>query len=437
LITTANLGPSTTWEESQVRAGSRDRHVWTEVYAWMSLLPTLFITVGGWIQTGSGPVAFRFTAMEEDSLIRRVVRLGCSLLILFLLAGKLREIARVCLKTKMMLVLPVLALVSAAWSQNPTHTLVDGSNLLLTTLFAVYLYVRYPGRRLMQFLAFAAAMTLLLSIFLVLFVPNAGIDAFQQDAWRGAFGQRNNCAVVCTLFFVLGLQYRARDLQEHAMRGIVLVLSAVFIVMSGSRTGWVLTGLAVGLTLGVRLLAKARSLDRIALLMAAAVPAALLIGLFATNFNQILAVMDRDPTMTQRTVIWAEVFPSIAKSPWSGYGYSSFWAGLNGESMQTVLATGWMEGQAQDGYLDVLLELGVIGLVPLVWMFVGGFAKAAKALERRVAGPTVLLAIVLLPLILVANIGESSFLMPLGVPWFYALLAMLILNFARDQTEAF
>jgi exopolysaccharide production protein ExoQ len=410
--------------------------MWTEVYAWLALLPTLFITVSGRIESYSGPVAFRFTAMEEDSLVRRMMRLGCSLLVLFLLSTRFREIAGACRRAKFFLVLPGLAFASALWSQNPVHTLVDASNLGLTTLFAVYLYVRYPGKRLIEFLTFAAAISLLLSAFLVIFVPSAGIDEFQQDAWRGIFGQRNNCAVVCTLFLVLGLHYRAHSFMQQIVRGTVLLLAPVFILMSGSRTGWVLTALALVLTYSMRLIARVRSLDRIAFLMALAVPTALAIGLVATNFNQILAVMDKDPTMTQRTVIWAEVIPSIAKHPLQGYGYSSFWAGLNGESMQTVLTTGWMEGQAQDGYLDVLLELGLIGLVPLVWMFVRAFAQAAKALERKVAGTVVLAATVLLPLILVENIGESSLVTPLGIPWFYALLAFLILAFSRSCVEA-
>jgi O-antigen ligase len=179
-----------------------------------------------------------------------------------------------------------------------------------------------------------------------------------------------------------------------------------------------------------------RSLDRILFLMAAAIPAALLIFVIATNVTQVLYLMDKDPTITQRTVIWAEVLPSIVKHPFAGYGYLSFWQGLNGESMNAVLVTGWMEAQAQDGYLDVLLGLGVIGLAPILWMFVRGFVQAAKAIERRKAGPVVLLATVLLPLILAENVGESSILMPLGVPWFYALFAFLVLAFSKDLVEA-
>jgi exopolysaccharide production protein ExoQ len=219
------------------------------------------------------------------------------------------------------------------------------------------------------------------------------------------------------------------------VRGTVIFLASVFIVMSGSRTGWALTAFALALSYSLPLIQRMRSLDRIVFLMAIAIPIATLIFVVASNFNQTLALMDKDPTMTQRTVIWAEVLPSIAKQPVQGYGYSAFWNGLNGESMQTVLVTGWMEGQAQDGYLDLLLELGVVGLVPLVWIFARAFTQAWGALCTRRIVPEVQFATVLLPLVLVENIGESSLLIPLGIPWFYALLAFLILAFSSQQPE--
>jgi O-antigen ligase len=205
--------------------------------------------------------------------------------------------------------------------------------------------------------------------------------------------------------------------------------------MSGSRTGWALTAFAVALTFSIRLVQRMRALDRIVILMAIAAPIVALIFVVAANFNQTLAMMDRDPTLTQRTVIWAEVLPSIARHPLQGYGYSAFWSGLNGESMQTVLVTGWMEGQAQDGYLDLLLQLGLLGAVPLVWMFVSGFGQAWGAVQSKVGLPQVQLATALLPLMLIENIGESSFLLPLGIPWFYALLAFLVLAQSTKHAE--
>jgi exopolysaccharide production protein ExoQ len=414
---------------------SRPIAPWKTVNAWFAVLPAIFITVGGWIQVESGPVAFRFTAMAEDSFARRIIQIGCSLLMLLLISTRFRQIVAVSRKPRLFLVLPAIAFISAFWSQNPSHTLAGAVSLALTTLFAVYLYVRYPGEQLISFLSFAAAISLLMCTFAVILVPSVGIDAYQQNAWRGVFGQRNNCAVICVCFLVVALNHRARALDQRIVRWTVLLLASVFIVMSGSRTGWALTAFAVALTFSIRLVQRMRALDRIVILMAIAAPIVALIFVVAANFNQTLAMMDRDPTLTQRTVIWAEVLPSIARHPLQGYGYSAFWSGLNGESMQTVLVTGWMEGQAQDGYLDLLLQLGLLGAVPLVWMFVSGFGQAWGAVQSKVGLPQVQLATALLPLMLIENIGESSFLLPLGIPWFYALLAFLVLAQSTKHAE--
>lgn len=437
-MTTASHSSGVTWQGAQTVPIelSHQTSVWEEAYAWLALLPTLFIAIGGGISTDSSPVAFRFTAMAEDSVGRRLLRLGCSLLILFLLSTRIRELLKASAKAKLLLLFPVLAFASVLWSQSPPHTLVDASNLTLTTFFAIYVCLRYPGERLISFLVFTASIALLLSIVAVVAFPKVGIDFIQDDSWRGIFSQRNNCAAICVLFLILGLHYNPRLLSEQIMRWSVLVLSVLFIVMSGSRTGWILTVLALLFIAGLRLLLRMQSLDRLFFLMVAVVPTVLLVSFIATNFDQILALLDKDPTMTQRTVIWAEVLPSIAKHPLCGYGYSSFWTGLSGESMQTVLATGWLEGQAQDGYLDVLLQLGLLGLIPLAWAFVRAFKQAVGAIERRAADPSVQLAIILLPVIMVENVGESSFLLPLGIPWFYTLISLLILGLSQSHAEA-
>jgi hypothetical protein len=43
----------------------------------------------------------------------------------------------------------------------------------------------------------------------------------------------------------------------------------------------------------------------------------------------------------------------------------------------------------------------------------------------------------MLPMVLMENVGESSFLLPLGIPWFYALIAFLVLSFSSKQPLTF
>jgi len=418
-----------------LNAESGETSLWKEISYWLAILPILFITANGRIETDASPIAFRFTAMAEDSLARRIVRLGCSLLVIYLLSTRSRAILTLCRRSKLLLLSPAIAFASILWSRNPSHTLVDSLNLLLTTLFAIYIYLRYPEERLVSLLNMAAFLTLLLCVMTVIFFPSVGLDANQQGAWRGIFGQKNNCATVCALFLIVGLHASCRGLINQFVRVGVVCLSAVFIIMSNSRTGWIVAILAITLTYGVRFIARVRSLDRILLLLLMIVPIVFAAFMMHEYFNSILAAMDKDPTMTQRTIIWAETLPSIAKHPFLGYGYSAFWAGLNGESMHTVLVTGWMEGQAQDGYLDVLLGLGLLGLVPLIALFLRALWQAWKAIERKQLDRAVLLAIVMLPVVLIENIGESFLLDPLGIPWFYVLLSLLTLSFTNYPAE--
>jgi len=139
--------------------------------------------------------------------------------------------------------------------------------------------------------------------------------------------------------------------------------------------------------------------------------------------------------MSQRTIIWLTVLAPIAKHPLLGYGYSAFWQGLSGESANTILVTGWAENQAQSGYLDVMLQLGLLGLVPLVWMLVRGLKQAARAINPLNTAP-VQMATVLLVVLIVVNVGETGFLVPMHLLWFYALLTLLILNGSRKREEA-
>lgn len=408
----------------------------SEVSAWFAFLPTTFIAVGGWIQMGAEPIAFRFTAMTEESFARRMVRIACSLLIVLLITTRAKEVGRVCLKSGLLFVLPAISVVSILWSQNPGHTLVNAINLTLTTLFAVYLYIRYTGEELISFLAFAAAGTLIMCAVSVVFVPSVGIDQLQDGAWRGIFSQKINCAVICVCYLLLALHYRARVLLEQLVRCVVLVLAPLFIVMSKSRTGWLLAAFALTLTLSLQVLRRFGRLDRIVVLMALAVPAGILSVILLGDSTQLLSFMGKDPTMTQRTVIWSQVIPSIAKHPLIGYGYSSFWSGLNSESIRTVLVTGWLQGQAQDGYLDLLLQLGIAGFIPFLWMVARAFSQSWRSIQQRDSARQFQLATALLPLILASNIGETFILLPLSLIWFYALLSFLILSSSNVSAEA-
>jgi len=103
---------------------------------------------------------------------------------------------------------------------------------------------------------------------------------------------------------------------------------------------------------------------------------------FSFNVDDVSLFLFGDPSFTGRTTIWAFATGMIAQRPLLGWGYQSFW--LVGPDAPSVLqAPGWVADMphAHDGYLDTMLETGVVGLAVLVAFLlatvhaIGGVAK--------------------------------------------------------------
>jgi exopolysaccharide production protein ExoQ len=87
-----------------------------------------------------------------------------------------------------------------------------------------------------------------------------------------------------------------------------------------------------------------------------------------------------DLTFTGRTDIWTHLVQEIARRPWLGRGFGSFWdTGQLYNPIESAAQSDWfMNAQlinsAHDGYLDVLLQTGLVG-----------FAIAVTAILRCLA----------------------------------------------------
>ena len=98
--------------------------------------------------------------------------------------------------------------------------------------------------------------------------------------------------------------------------------------------------------------------------------------------DSLFSLLGKDVTLTGRTGIWSAVFDSIAKRPLLGYGYQAFWLGLEGESYRVILAVSWVLAQAQNGFLDVMLEMGLAGLAIVLLVFGFAFRDGVVCLLR-------------------------------------------------------
>lgn len=279
-----------------------------------------------------------------------------------------------------LLALTGFALMSCLWSYYPDASFRRAFALVLTTTYAYYLVVRYSPRELMQLTAWALLLGAVLSFVLVVLYPTASIHQGPPlgGSWLGSFGHKNRLGrmmALAVVIFVLFLSEEGGKSRWFNWAG--LLMCGFMLGMAQSRTAWVTTVVLLMFIPMLRFLRGGR------------VPMSLRVGsLLILGFAIVMAVtqflvigleaMGRDLTFTGRTTIWGYAIIAGMDHSMLGAGYRAFWTP---EGASYVYARIWaVIGNGHNGYLDVWLELGFVGLGLFLVMFFTGMGRAYRRL---------------------------------------------------------
>jgi O-antigen ligase len=139
-----------------------------------------------------------------------------------------------------------------------------------------------------------------------------------------------------------------------------------------------------------------------------------------------------DLTFTGRTEIWEFVWQYVVKSPFIGTGYGSFWA-IGDLSPSLVSASKFVAQytEAHNGYLDVLVSIGAMGLVFTGLALVQPYAllRFYSSSQTDTATQEVLLcALLLLTFGILHNTLESSLLQGVSPIWTLMLISLWVIT---------
>jgi O-antigen ligase len=104
-----------------------------------------------------------------------------------------------------------------------------------------------------------------------------------------------------------------------------------------------------------------------------------LFALFLDADAGLVQAIGRDATLTGRTLLWNELL-RMNTSPWLGVGFESFWLGERAAYFWETYW--WRPNQAHNGYLEVFLDLGWIGVALLSFMMAWGYRNVVGSLRR-------------------------------------------------------
>jgi O-antigen ligase len=272
-----------------------------------------------------------------------------------------------------------------------------------------------------------------LSLLFIKYYPNLGRG---YDQWSGApsnFGVslNKNMLGVITLVLLLGAVWRVLALvrfdqmPSHRGRhllaqGMLLVLGVYLLMLTGSATSSVCFVLSAGLLFATRLRFMRRNAAAVHVLflaLIATVSSFMLVGGIAS----IAHAVGRDPTLTGRTDIWAAIIP-MASNTLVGAGFESFWLSPRVAARLWELFPNLPINEAHDGYLEVYLQLGWVGVGLIGIILVNGYRRSVKAFRREPVLGGLLVAYILCATIY--SITEAGFRM-MDPIWIFFLLAVI------------
>jgi O-antigen ligase len=137
--------------------------------------------------------------------------------------------------------------------------------------------------------------------------------------------------------------------------------------------------------------------------------------------EKVTHALGRNPNLTGRTDIWSAVIP-LARNPFVGAGFESFWLSPRVHERLWVVFTGLPLNEAHNGYIEVYLELGWVGLGLIGLVLIDGYRRSVKAFRRAPGLGGLLIAYVLTAM--VYSVTEAGFRMTDPI-WIFFLLAVI------------
>ena len=143
----------------------------------------------------------------------------------------------------------------------------------------------------------------------------------------------------------------------------------------------------------------------------------------------VTSAFGRDTTLTGRTEVW-EALLLRSTSPLFGAGYEGFWLGDRLLSLWTTFW--WQPNQAHNGYVEVYLNLGLIGLGIVALFLLVSYHRiwtTAKTSEL------VSFSLTVWTVTLLANVTESGIFK--GPLWLFFLINSLVVPVSRSRSPRF
>lgn len=344
------------------------------------------VVTGGAADAGSDKLA----ADLEGNVVNQV--LGLAILLICLFLGFRRKVLvrpSFWLANWSLMLLVGFAFLSVVWSVEPGITLKRSIAMLGVVAFAAYLAQIYSIEQLFRMVGLLFGAAAAIGLLWAVVAPGKAFLAggLREGAFVGIYVDKNGGARAYVLAILMLLPFvLKRDRAAMLAAGCCMLALA----LSQSASGLMLLLIGVGSALYLRRLSgRTNLLLNTSTVILGLCLYAVLATVVTLAYQVVLELVGRDPTLTNRTLIWELIIPLMMDKFTLGYGFGAFWAGWGAEEF--IERWGYI-GNAHNGYLEIMLHGGIAFMICFVVLqahlllrWVGRLIRAKEPIYAAVA----------------------------------------------------
>lgn len=333
-------------------------------------------------------------------------------------------------KDKWTVVLCLWALSSALWSVDPGESFRRSLGLIGTSMAGLYVASKFEPKQQLRMIALVIGLGAVASLVVGALVPSLGVTS--DGSWVGVYLIKNTMGRMMALG-ALAFALLAFSERRHRWGRIALfLLCFTLLILSRSATAMVVTLLILVLLP----LHKILYLRASRLLAASAILVPVVVGavIWVVEYSdEILLNLGRTSSLSGRIPLWRIVWDEIMQRPILGYGFTAFWNSWEGQRVSDTVAWDVAVPHAHNGFLEIWLGLGIIGLILMLANLTLNFRRAIHA-ARSHRDIEHLWPMFLLIFTVLYNLTENSLLGVNSMPWMaYGAVSFWLARSAREE----
>ena len=325
-----------------------------------------------------------------------IVGVGAVIALVVLLAGKPgKTLMRVPVPLALLLALMALSLI---WSQYRGFTGIALAAQIGTTIFALFLANQFGWRQLLNIFAntlrFVLGASLLFELVAAIFGPIKPIfpnyegdeppsasylwsqgNLFEGERIQGIMGNANLLAFTAVLGIMVFL---VEYIVTHKKRSLPLnsLILAVLLAALAKSAGMTLAIALIAFAALIAIFSEGRDRAMRHRIYGYGIWALVGVAVFGLIYRtELFDLLGRSPDASGRFYIWGEVLNLIWEKPLEGWGWISYWVPGVEPFEGLIVINKVPMYQAHNAFLDIWLQLGLLGLVLLVWLMLQGFNR--------------------------------------------------------------